>query len=103
MIEIASRIIEQQEGDFEPEAFRDRYEDALRDLIKAKQKGEGVKEAHEPEDTNVVDLMEALRASLQRSGASERRKPEPAKKKAPAKKTAAKAKEKDKKPAKKRA
>jgi DNA end-binding protein Ku len=100
MVEIASRIIEQQEGDFEPEEFRDRYEDALRELIKAKQKGEGVKEAHEPEDTNVVDLMEALRASLQRSGSSERRKPEPAKK-APTKKTAAKAK--DKKPAKKRA
>ena len=100
MVEIASRIIEQQEGDFEPEEFRDRYEDALRELIKAKQKGEGVKEAHEPEDTNVVDLMEALRASLQRSGTSERRKPAPAKKTA-AKKAAAKGK--DKKPAKKRA
>ena len=90
MVEIATRIIEQQEGDFAPEEFRDRYEDALRELIKAKQKGEGVKEAHEPEDTNVVDLMEALRASLQRSGTSERRKPAPAK--APAKKTATKAK-----------
>ncbi|HEX8570810.1 MAG TPA: Ku protein [Caulobacteraceae bacterium] len=100
MVEIATRIIEQQEGEFEPEEFRDRYEDALRELIKAKQKGEGVKEAHEPEDTNVVDLMEALRASLQRSGTSERRKAEPAKK-TPAKKTTAKAK--DKKPAKKRA
>jgi DNA end-binding protein Ku len=104
MIEIATRIIEQQEGDFEPEEFRDRYEDALRELIKAKQKGEGVKDVHEPEDTNVIDLMEALRASLQRSGTSERRKPAAAKapaKKTPAKKAAGKAAKKA--PARKRA
>jgi DNA end-binding protein Ku len=75
MIDIATRIIEQQEGEFEPDEFRDRYEEALRELIKAKQKGEGVKEAHEPEDTNVVDLMEALRASLQRSGKGDAKAP----------------------------
>jgi DNA end-binding protein Ku len=76
MIDIAQRIIEQQEGDFEPEEFRDRYEDALRDLIASKQKGQKPKTAAEPADTNVVDLMEALRQSLQKGGTSERRKPE---------------------------
>ncbi len=40
MIEIARKIIEQQEGPFEPENFEDRYENALRDLIRRKEKGE---------------------------------------------------------------
>jgi DNA end-binding protein Ku len=65
MIQIAQKIIEQKEGPFDPEQFTDRYEDALRALIKEKQKGKGRKVAvEEPEDTNVVDLMEALRSSL---------------------------------------
>lgn len=65
MIAIARKIIEQQDGPFEPKAFRDRYEDALRDLIKRKEKGGKTKvAAAPPEDTNVVDLMEALRKSL---------------------------------------
>lgn len=65
MIAIARKIIEQQDGPFEPEAFRDRYEDALRDLIKRKEKGGKTKVTAAPvEDTNVVDLMEALRKSL---------------------------------------
>jgi DNA end-binding protein Ku len=67
MVEIASRIIEQQEGPFEPKKFRDRYEDALRELIARKQEGLAPKAAEEPGDTNVVDLMAALRASLQKS------------------------------------
>ena len=72
MVEIASRIIQQQEGAFEPKEFRDRYEDALRDLIASKQKGMAPKDVAEPSDTNVVDLMAALRASLQKSGPAEK-------------------------------
>jgi DNA end-binding protein Ku len=66
MIQIAQKIIEQKEGPFDPEQFNDRYEDALRALIKEKQKGKGrkVSTPDEPDDTNVVDLMEALRNSL---------------------------------------
>ena len=86
MIEIAQRIIEQQEGDFDPKEFRDRYEDALRDLIESKQKGQKPKEAPEAADTNVVDLMAALRASLDK-GSGERRGGEDKK---PARKAAAK-------------
>jgi DNA end-binding protein Ku len=69
MVEIASRIIEQQEGPFEPKEFRDRYEDALRELIARKQEGLEPRAAADPDDTNVVDLMAALRASLQKSAA----------------------------------
>ena len=64
MVEIATRLIAQKEADFDPSEFKDRYDDALRDMIEAKKKGQGVVEAPEPEDTNVIDLMEALRASL---------------------------------------
>ncbi|MDP8916029.1 MAG: Ku protein, partial [Pseudomonadota bacterium] len=95
MVEIASRIIEQQEGPFEPEEFRDRYEDALRELIASKEKGTKPKAAADPGDTNVVDLMAALRASLGQSAAPAKSKKaandpgeKPAKKKAPAKKRA---------------
>ena len=91
MIEIAQRIIEQQEGDFDPNEFRDRYEEALRELIASKQKGQAPKKAPEPGDTNVVDLMAALRASLDKSaGGSGKKAEKPAK--AAAKKTAAKTK-----------
>jgi DNA end-binding protein Ku len=96
MIEIARRIIEQQEGEFNPEEFRDRYEDALRDLIESKQKGQKPKAAPEPGDTNVVDLMAALRASLDRSSGERRGGAEKKPAKTPAKKTAAKGKKADK-------
>jgi DNA end-binding protein Ku len=88
MIAIAEKIIEQQSGEFDPTEFNDRYEDALRALIEEKKKGKGrIAHVEEPQDTNVVDLMEALRRSLGQSG-GERRKP--AAKKAPAKKAPAK-------------
>lgn len=86
MIAIAEKIIEQQQGPFDPSQFNDRYEDALRALIKEKQKGKSRKvTVTEPEDTNVVDLMEALRNSLGKGATSGAKKP-------PAKKPASKAK-----------
>ena len=65
MIDIARRIIEQLAGPFDPDQFVDRYEEALKALIATKQKGRKPVRSAEPEDTNVVDLMAALRASLQ--------------------------------------
>jgi DNA end-binding protein Ku len=64
MIQIAQKIIDQREGPFDPTSFVDRYEEALRRLIADKQKGRKPVRAAEPEDTNVVDLMSALRRSL---------------------------------------
>jgi DNA end-binding protein Ku len=68
MVAIALKIIEQKEGPFDPEQFVDRYEAALKALIAEKEKGEKPIAAEAPEDTNVVDLMEALRASLRHDG-----------------------------------
>lgn len=68
MIAIAEKIIEQQEGPFDPSQFVDRYEEALKALIEDKKKGHKPAKVAEPDDTNVVDLMSALRASLGAKG-----------------------------------
>jgi len=70
MIEIARKIIEQQEGAFEPDKFEDRYENALRELIRRKEKGEKLVTAEPVEEDNVIDLMEALKKSLKSKGRS---------------------------------
>jgi DNA end-binding protein Ku len=64
MVDIAERIIEQLDGPFDPTQFDDRYEEALKALIAEKQKGHKIEKVAETEDTNVVDLMDALRRSL---------------------------------------
>jgi len=64
MIAIAEKIIAQQEGPFDPTQFVDRYEGALQALIAEKAKGHIPAKIAAPEETNVVDLMAALRASL---------------------------------------
>jgi DNA end-binding protein Ku len=68
MIEIAEKIIDQKEGSFDTRDFKDRYEMALRELIRRKEKGEKLVSAPEPEDTNVIDLMAALQKSLKAKG-----------------------------------
>ena len=68
MIAIAEKIIEQQEGPFDPSQFVDRYEEALKALIEDKKKGHKPAKVAEPDDTNVVNLMSALRASLGAKG-----------------------------------
>ena len=68
MIDIARKIIEQQEGAFEPDEFEDRYEKALRELIKRKEKGEKIVTVAPVEDDNVIDLMDALKKSLKHKG-----------------------------------
>ncbi|HXS08035.1 MAG TPA: Ku protein [Rhizomicrobium sp.] len=72
MIEIARKIIEQREGAFEPEKFEDRYENALRDLIRRKQKGEKLVTAEPVEEDNVIDLMAALKKSLKQKAGRRR-------------------------------
>lgn len=87
MVEIAARIIGQKEADFDPSDFRDRYDDALREMIKSKAKGgKGTVDVAEPDDTNVIDLMAALKNSLKGSAKGAKK---PAAKKAAPKKPAA--------------
>lgn len=65
LIDLATHIIDKKEADFDPSGFEDRYEDALLELIQAKQKGRKppvVQAAERP--ANVVNLFEALKKSL---------------------------------------
>jgi DNA end-binding protein Ku len=73
MVDIAQKIIEQQEGPFDPDKFEDRYEKALRELIRRKEKGEKLVTAEPVEESNVIDLMEALKKSLKHKGGATHR------------------------------
>ena len=64
-----------RQAHFEPEKFEDRYEDALKDLLKKKQTGEKIEAPREREPSNVVNLMDALRRSVETERGGERRKP----------------------------
>ena len=71
MLDLAAHIVEQKRAKFQPEKFEDRYEDALKDLIAKKQKGVKIERPKERAPSNVVNLMEALRASVQSERRSE--------------------------------
>ena len=64
MLDLAIHIVETKKGKFEPQKFEDQYEDALKDLIRKKQKGEKIERPNEPQRSNVVDLMDALKKSV---------------------------------------
>src|SRR6185436_13075250 len=67
MIAIAEKIIGQKEEDFDPTKFDDRYEEALKALIEEKRKGHKITRPKEPEPSNVINLMDALKKSLSSS------------------------------------
>ena len=64
MKELAHLIIDRKAGNFDPTAFKDRYEDALVALVQSKQTGLPADSVVAPAASNVVDLMEALRRSI---------------------------------------
>jgi DNA end-binding protein Ku len=63
MLKLATHILETKKGEFKPDKFEDRYEDALKALIKAKQQGKEPPVVSEPKPSNVINLMDALRRS----------------------------------------
>ena len=81
MLGMAGMIIGQKQAHFEPEKFEDRYEDALMALVKSKIAGGEPIITKAPERGNVVNLMDALRRSIE----EERRPPAPSLGKAAAK------------------
>jgi len=64
MLELAERLIEQKSGKFDPSEFKDRYQDAVIEMVKAKVKGQEPVIATAPERGKVINLMDALRQSL---------------------------------------
>ena len=73
MIDLAVHIVETKAGHFKPQQFKDEYEDALKDLLRRKQKGEKIERPKERAPSNVINLMDALRQSLKAGGSSARR------------------------------
>src|SRR6202789_3844759 len=65
MLTMAEQIIAQKELAFDPSVFEDRYETALMDLVKSKIRGGEPVIAKAPERGNVVNLMDALRQSIE--------------------------------------
>ena len=73
MIDLAVQLIEQKTSPFKPEAYRDHYQDALKELVQEKMRGRKIvthEDAARPTGTNVVDLMEALKRSVGQPGRS---------------------------------
>jgi DNA end-binding protein Ku len=68
MIELAVHIVETKIGHFKPQHFKDEYEDALKDLLRRKQKGEKIERPKERTSSNVINLMDALRQSVKAGG-----------------------------------
>ncbi|WP_066781934.1 non-homologous end joining protein Ku [Sphingomonas sp. CCH5-D11] len=100
LLELAEALIEKKSSAFDPQEFHDRYVDALKNLIDRKRKQKPNRKIIEEDEgggrsaSNVVDLMAALKKSMEKSGsAAATEKPaakKPAAKKAPAKPAAAK-------------
>jgi DNA end-binding protein Ku len=70
---MAQQLIESFTAEWKPEKYKDTYHDELCALIKAKQKGKQVHAAAEVEEEAPLDLMEALRQSIERSGGGKKK------------------------------
>jgi DNA end-binding protein Ku len=75
MLDLAKHIVNSKSGQFDPEKFEDHYETALIELINKKRNGQAITPKARPAVGNVVNLMDALRASIGQEPA-----PKPAKK-----------------------
>jgi len=75
LLDLAETLIAKKSAPFKPDEFHDRYVDALKELVQKKLKSKSGRVAPEPEEdapkrgANVVDLMAALKKSLEKSGA----------------------------------
>jgi DNA end-binding protein Ku len=70
LLDLAGTLIEQKSGPFEPQAFKSEYQDSLRALIEEKRKsGKVLTDTAAPERSDkVVDLMKALKQSVEGEG-----------------------------------
>jgi DNA end-binding protein Ku len=76
MVGLAETIIDKMSGEFQPEKFEDRYENAMIELIRSKQAGLPAPTEKAPaRPANVVNLMDALRRSIEGDGAVKTAKP----------------------------
>jgi DNA end-binding protein Ku len=72
-VEMAKSLVENLSEPFDPEKYDDRYRKELLDLIKAKAKGKKLPEPEEAEEGEVIDLMAALRESVDQTKKKQRK------------------------------
>jgi DNA end-binding protein Ku len=90
-LNMAGQLIDSMSGPWKPADYRDTYTDRVKKLITAKKKGKDITEAEEaPEATQVTDLMEVLRQSVENAKSGRAKSTPATKKAAPAKKSAKK-------------
>lgn len=82
-VTMAVQLIEQLTTTFDPEKYTNEYRTTLMELIESKANGEDIKVSKEKPKENVVDLMEALQASIDKSKTEDEKKQQPKRKKAP--------------------
>lgn len=87
MLDLAQKLIDQKVTSFNPKDYEDRYEQALMAMIREKLKGHNPIIAAAPERGNVINLMDALKASLgeAKPAAKSKTKAAPAAKESPVK------------------
>jgi DNA end-binding protein Ku len=73
MLDLAGHIVKTKQGHFKPDKFEDRYEEALKDLLKKKARGEKIERIESEEPSNVINLMDALRRSVKGQNSTSRR------------------------------
>jgi DNA end-binding protein Ku len=67
MVDLASHLLDTKASKFDPHKFKDKYETALKTLVKRKAAGKTIEVSAEKQDeSNVIDLMDALKQSLGR-------------------------------------
>jgi DNA end-binding protein Ku len=71
-LDMAIQLVRRLEGEFEPRKYKDTYRDELMKIIRAKERGETVEVAEEPEAEGPVDLLAALRESVEAAGKARR-------------------------------
>jgi DNA end-binding protein Ku len=78
-VQMARTLIDNLTSEFNPQEYKDEYREALLGVVEKKIAGEEIQVPEEPEETRVVDLMDALRASVeatkQKTASSSRKKP----------------------------
>jgi DNA end-binding protein Ku len=68
MLDLAVHVIRSKVGHFAPEKFEDRYEKALKELIRKKQQGKKIEKPKEHAPIEVISLRDALRRSVDERG-----------------------------------
>ncbi len=61
---LATQLIESLAAKFEPQKYKDQYQESMKAMIAAKQAGEEIAEVSHPKMAPVIDLMEALKKSI---------------------------------------